>query len=97
MRLAQSPTFGFDYKCNNENDIILPPYSACNRKDCDSFYAMGIIFTDAKKYYHNLEVNSATRYKLWNNNSWSVAQHQTEGQTLSQYLCINLLCNNSNH
>lgn len=50
MRLAQTtPPFGFDYKCNNENDVILLPYSACNRNDCDSFYAMGIIFTDAKK------------------------------------------------
>lgn len=98
MRLAQTTlTFGFHYKFNNENDIILLSYSACNRNACDAFYAMGIIFTDAKNYYHNLEVNSATRYKLWSNNSWGVAQNQAKGQTLSQYLCINLLHNNSSH
>lgn len=99
MRLAQTTlTFGFHYKFSNENDIILPSYTACKGNDCDAFYALEIIYIDKKKnYYHNLEVYSARRYKLWSNNSWGAAQYQAEAQTLSQYLCINLLRSNTRH
>lgn len=95
---SNNTTFGVHYKFNDENDIILPYCSSCNRNDCDSFYAMGIIFMMKKNpttCYQNLEVKLATKYKLGRHNSWGIAQHQAESQILSQYLYINLLCNNS--